>query len=203
MNQKQENRHVSTAWQWLEGNWQYGGVVAGAFYLANLPLLNVRCAVPGLLLWLQLPIYVVHQFEEHQHDRFRRYVNLHMGHGQPILSPRAVTVINVGGVWCVNFLALYLAKFCWLGSGLLAFYLAIVNAVVHVAGAIASRAYNPGLVTAATLLLPIGIWGAIVYSAAYALPLRDHVTALALIIALHLAILSHLVRQRAHFAQSS
>lgn len=202
MHEQQGSRRV-TAWQWLDGNWQYAGIVAGLFYLAILPLLNGKGHVSDLLLWLQLPIYVIHQFEEHFDDRFRRYVNSHLGQGKPILTPRAVTVINIGGVWCVDFLALYLVRFYGMGSGLLAFYLAIVNAITHVAGAIASRAYNPGLITAAILLLPIGVWGAMVYSTAYALPLRDHMAALAVIIALHLAIILHVARRRAQFAHPS
>ncbi len=201
MNQRRESRDAAAAWQWLDANWQYAGVVAGLFYLAILPLVKVQWTLPDLLLWLQLPIYIAHQFEEHLHDRFRQFVNSHLGHGQPILTPRAVTLINIVSVWCVDFLALYLAASYWPGIALLVFYLAILNAVVHVVGALVSRAYNPGLVTAAILLLPIGSWGAVAYSAAYALPLRDHLIALALIVALHVGIILHLLRRRSQLTR--
>lgn len=202
MHQSEGIQDISGAGQWLDGNWLYAGVVAGLFYFACLPLLREKWTLPDLLLWLQLPLYIAHQLEEHVGDRFRRFVNLQIGQGQQVLTPRAVTVINVGGVWCVDFLALYLASFFWPGAALLAFYLAIVNAVVHLGGAIASRAYNPGLVTAAILLLPIGLWGARIYSSVYALPLRDHATAVVLIIVLHVAIILHVMQRRARFARA-
>jgi hypothetical protein len=183
----------------MDGNWQYAGVVAGFFYLITLSLVPVRWSLPDLLLWLQLPIYIAHQFEEHVHDRFRQYVNSHLGQGRQILTPRAVTIINVGGVWCVDFLAIYLAGFYWRGAGLLAFYLALVNAVGHLAGALISRAYNPGLFTAAILFLPLGAWGTVAYSTAYNLPARDHIAAVVFAVALHAVIIGHVLRRRAQF----
>jgi len=46
-----------------------------------------------------------------------------------------------------------------LGFGLVAIYLPIVNAFVHIGGAILTRRYNPGLITAIVLFLPIGAVG--------------------------------------------
>lgn len=203
MNEPQREHPGSSPWQWLDLNWQYAGVVAGLFYLANLPLLDRSGGLPALLLWLQVPVYMAHQFEEYLHDRFRRYVNLEVGHGLPVLSHRAVTVINVGSVWGIDLLAVYLARSGWPGGALLAFYLAIVNAIIHIAAAIGSRSYNPGLVTAAGLLLPMGIWGAILYSRAHGLSWGDHGIAIVLIVALHGAIVAHVLRRRVQLSRSA
>lgn len=189
------------AFDWLDANWQYAGAVAGLFYLLLLPLMGKRWQPADLLLWLQLPIYIAHQLEEHVHDRFRRWMNSQIGHGLPVLTPRAVTVINIGGVWCVDLVAVYLAKFAGPGWASFAFYLAIINASVHIAGAIATRAYNPGLVTSVVLLLPFGIWGAVTYSATYKVSVSDDVSAIVCVVAFHAAMVAYFLRRRAALAQ--
>src|SRR5690606_6727990 len=116
-------------------------------------------AGPGLaLVFLQLPVYMIHQWEEHAGDRFRRHANELIGGGREVLTPSAVFWINSAGVWGVDLAALYLAWAVAPPAGLVAGYLALVNAVLHGAPAVARRAYNPGLVTAVVLFLPLGGW---------------------------------------------
>ncbi len=150
-----------------------------------------------LLLYLQLPIYMAHQLEEHIHDRFRRYINGQLGHGLDLLTADATTVINVFGVWIVDLFALYVAAFTRAHWGLVAFYLAVINALVHLAAALCLREYNPGLVTAAGLLLPAGAVGAWLYSRQNTLPLRAHVGPLLLAVALHVVVVAYVARRRA------
>src|ERR1035438_3713045 len=87
--------------------------------------------------FLQLPIYMLHQYEEHDNDRFRLFVNRVFGEGHEVLSDPAVFVINVPGVWGVNAASFYLASCVSLGYGLIAVYLTLVNGVVHVVVAVA------------------------------------------------------------------
>jgi Protein of unknown function with HXXEE motif len=129
---------------WFARNWMYAGLVAVLFLLALVPLLVGAWSLPLLLVYLQLPIYLVHQVEEHHGDRFRQFVNDHIAGGLPALTTPAVVFINVPGVWGVNLLALYLARFVDLGLGLIAVYLTLVNALAHVASTLVLRRYNPG-----------------------------------------------------------
>jgi hypothetical protein len=55
------------------------------------------------------PVYMVHQYEEHDNDRFRLFVNEKIGKQRVGLSPLAVFVINVPGVWGVIGISLALA----------------------------------------------------------------------------------------------
>ena len=185
---------------WLNANWRYAGLVAGCFYLAMLPLLRPAHAASwdtaNLLLFLQLPVYLVHQLEEHYRDRFRLSINRQLGHGLELLTPDAVTLINVVGVWCFDLCALYAATFAAHQWGLIAFYLAVVNALVHMAAGLQLRQYNPGLVTAVFLLLPAGWYGAWVYSRQYSLPLRSHLESLAFAVILHAVIVAYVARRR-------
>jgi hypothetical protein len=99
------------AMDWFTRNWMYAGLVAGLFLLALVPLLVGAWSLPLLLVYLQLPICLLHQVEEHHGDRFRQFVNDNIAGGLPALTTPAVVFINVPGVWGVNLLALYLARF--------------------------------------------------------------------------------------------
>jgi len=112
-----------------------------------------------VLVYLQLPIYMLHQLEEHDGDRFRLFVNEVLGKGREVLSKTAVFVINIPGVWGVNLVSILLAAFVNLGYGLIGIYLPLVNAVAHIGQGLALRRYNPGLLTSVVLFLPAGIAG--------------------------------------------
>jgi len=180
---------------WFLHNWMYAGFLAGLFLLAVAPIFAAAVGLPLLLVYLQLPVYMLHQLEEHYDDRFRKFVNDLLAGGREVLSTPAVVVINVVGVWVVILIALYLARFVGLGLGLIAIYLTLVNALVHLVGAVAQRRYNPGLATAVVLFLPIGIWGLMVVSASPRVTTTDHVVGLAVAILVHVAIAVH-IRQR-------
>ena len=78
-------------------NWMYAGLVAGLFLLALVPLLVGAWSLPLLMVYLQLPIYLFHQVEEHHGDRFRQFVNDNIAGGLPALTTPAVVFINVPG----------------------------------------------------------------------------------------------------------
>jgi hypothetical protein len=173
--------------------WLWGAWAGAPLLLGLLPLLAGDWPTPLLAVFLQQPAYMLHQLEEHTGDRFRAWVNARLGGGRAVLTPAAVAVINVGGVWAVNGLALLLAGLVDAGFGLVAVYLTLVNAVVHVIGGLVLRAYNPGLASAALLFLPVGgaglwlLWG---------LPAGAHLAALGFALGLHAAIIAHVRRRR-------
>ena len=180
---------------WFLHNWMYAGFLAGLFLLAVAPVFAAAVGLPLLLVYLQLPVYMLHQLEEHYDDRFRKFVNDLLAGGREVLSTPAVVVVNVVGVWVVILIALYLARFVGLGLGLIAIYLTLVNALVHVVGAVVQRRYNPGLATAVVLFLPVGLYALMVVSATPGVTTTDHVVGLAVAILIHVAIAAH-IRQR-------
>lgn len=177
----------------LRDHWLMGALAGAPLLLALAPLL----AFPAWLFWvfLQQPIYMVHQLEEHVGDRFRRFVNERLAGGKEALTPSAVAVINIGGVWAVNAASLLLAGLSHPGWGLVAAWLTVVNAVTHIAAGVKFRAYNPGLVTAVVLFLPAGIAALILLSREPGVGVAAHLGALALILALHAAIVIHVKRR--------
>jgi hypothetical protein len=141
---------------YLESRW----VAAAAFMAAALILcLPLVCGVWPLgltLIFLHSPGYMIHQVEEHAYDRFRTFVNQRAFNGREALTVADVLRVNIGVVWGLNFVALYLARFVDLGWALVAPYLMLVNAVTHIAGAVRFGGYNPGLVTSVVIFLPLG-----------------------------------------------
>jgi hypothetical protein len=117
---------------WLIREWPYAGFLAGLLLLALVPLWVSGMGLVIGVIYLQLPVYMLHQLEEHAGDRFRRFVNDRVAGGRNALTSEATLVINVGGVWMVNVIALYLAMYVSPALGLISVYLTLVNAVVHV-----------------------------------------------------------------------
>ncbi len=180
---------------WFDRNWMHAGFVAGLFLLTLVPLLARGWPLPLVAVYLQLPVYMLHQLEEHQGDRFRAFVNDRIAHVPDALTTRAVVVINVPLVWGVDLVVLYLARFVSIGLGLIAIYLTLVNAFVHIAAAVRFRGYNPGLATAVVLFLPVGIYGLVVVGAAPGTTPADHILGLFFAVVVHVAIAVHVIRR--------
>ncbi|HEU0196937.1 MAG TPA: HXXEE domain-containing protein [Nevskiaceae bacterium] len=183
--------------------WVYGGLLAGILLLVLSPLLVSGWPLPAAAAFLLLPAYMIHQYEEHDHDRFRLFFNATIGKGFDVLSPVAVFVTNVPVVWGVIALSLYAAVEISLGWALIAVYLVIVNAFVHIIHAIIFRRYNPGLVTAVLVFLPLGIWVLHLVDSAGAGSVANHAVGLVVAVAIHAVLLVHVRRklatmQRAH-----
>lgn len=185
----------------LIDNWVYGGFLAGFLILALFAVIGREWSIAFWLVALQLPLYMLHQFEEHDADRFRLFVNRLMGGGRDVLTKRAVFVINIPGVWGVNLAAIALACLVDLGFGLIGVWLTLVNGVVHVIQAVALRRYNPGLLTAILLFLPAGVAGVWVLHASGHGSSGWQTLGFAVAAGIHVAIIAH-VRRRLNAASA-
>ncbi len=174
---------------WLYPNWFYAGLITALFLLVITPVFWRGLPIAVLAVFLQLPVYMIHQVEEHHHDRFRRYINLQVAEGREALTPDAVLVINLGGVWLLDLCALYLAHFVRPGLGLVAMYMAIVNGIFHGIGTIVKRQYNPGVITGVFLLLPAGLAGCWILKRTGQATTEDNLWALALSVLVHIVII--------------
>ncbi|MEJ1936008.1 HXXEE domain-containing protein, partial [Nostoc sp. NIES-2111] len=128
-------------------------------------------------------------------DRFRLFVNDRIGHGREALTLRDVFVINIVGVWLLMAAVIVAARTVDPGLGAIAVYLVLVNALLHVGQGIALRCYNPGMLTAIVVFLPLGLaaWQGLGPSATPAM----HALGLAVAIAVHAAIVVHVRRRLA------
>ena len=176
---------------WLAAHWVPGALMMAIALLLLAPLLVGPWGWPVAPVYLASPVYMLHQVEEHTGDRFRAYVNARMFGGLEALTTSDVLWVNIPGVWGVDLVALYAAYSLDPGYGLVAPYLMLVNAIVHCAGAVRSRAYNPGLVTACVLFLPLSL------VALWRIPASpgQHALGLGLALAIHAAIVVRVARR--------
>src|SRR5262249_893709 len=118
------------------------------------------------LAWIGMPLYLVHQFEEHavdalgRHYAFRGFLCTTLGFPDADPCPVPVsfmTAVEVGVVW----VAIPLSVVAGRNRPLLAlsvFATPIVNAAAHIVPAIARMQYNPGVLTAVTLFVLVSFW---------------------------------------------
>src|SRR5476651_2389074 len=87
--------------RWLIAQWPYATLFAAAFLLVLVPPFLAFISIPLLLVYLQLPAYMVHQFEEHDQDRFRIFINQTLAGGRNALTPGATfsSTPPVSGAW--------------------------------------------------------------------------------------------------------
>ena len=173
--------------------WVYGGFLAALLLLFLTPVLVRSWPAALAVTFLCLPAYMIHQYEEHDNDRFRLYVNQKIG--TDALSPLAVFIINVPGVWGTVGLSLVLAASLRVGFGLIAMYLIVLNGAIHVIQAVIAREYNPGLGTAVALFLPVGGYGIASVQQAAGGSIVMHLIGALVAIGIHVAIIVHVLRR--------
>lgn len=180
----------------LRDNWVYGGFLAAVMLLVLTPVLSRGWSTALLLIWLQLPVYMLHQFEEHDGDRFRLAVNATVGGGKEVLTRFDTFVINIAGVWGINALAFTLAATGRAGSGLVAVYLSLINSLGHCAQAVALRRYNPGLATSIVLFMPLGIGTLWFLSDSLEVTTGDHLVGFVAALGIHALIVARVIGRR-------
>lgn len=166
-------------WQRLVENWVYGAFPMAFVLFGMAPFVDI-----ALPLFLTLPVYLLHQYEEHDNDRFRAYLASLFPPGSAGLSKSAIWVINIVLVWFL-LLGVFYLEAAFPGWALIAAYLLASNALFHILPALIRRAYNPGLGTAVILFLPLAAW----LFATIPGNLLQHGVSAAVMIAFHLFIL--------------
>ncbi len=162
-------------------NWAYAAPPFALLVLGLYPFIGPTIE---LSVFLSLPIYMLHQFEEHDNNQFAVYLNAMMGKDRRGLGPRDIWIINVVFVWFFLLAVFYLSASnpAW---GVAAAYLLVINGFVHIVWAIRFRTYNPGLWTAVILFVPCAIWTFWVVPA----PVAIHTIAALAVIVLHATIM--------------
>jgi hypothetical protein len=117
------------------------------------------------LTWAAVFAYLVHQFEEHGIDAqgrayaFRAFMCSEIGFADANTCPVPVsfiTAVNVAAVWIAGPLSALLAM-RWPVIGLSFFAIPAVNLFGHAVPALTLQSYNPGIVTAVALFLPLSL----------------------------------------------
>lgn len=153
------------------------------------------------LTWAAVFTYLVHQFEEHGIDAqgqayaFRAMLCAAVGFADANACPVPVsfiTAVNVALVWVAGPISALLAA-RWPVIGLSFFATPATNLFAHLVPAALSGIYNPGLLTALVLFLPLSL---IAFAAAvtrYHLGIRSIIATLVAGIILHVVLMTSLM----------
>ncbi|MEM9948960.1 MAG: HXXEE domain-containing protein [Cyanobacteria bacterium P01_D01_bin.36] len=122
-----------------------------------------------LIAVLLLVAYIIHQFEEHWIDLFGHQYAFYGDVNQLLLTvlgapsesirpltPEAIFVINTSLVWLVGAIAIWRSPKHIFATLAMA-GITLVNGMSHMVMGIAQQSYNPGLLTAVVLFLPLAI----------------------------------------------
>ncbi|MEM1157532.1 MAG: HXXEE domain-containing protein [Verrucomicrobiota bacterium] len=148
-------------------------------YLAPVMVFTFVCHHSGAIQWslsdfrlmslVMLVFYIAHQFEEHWIDlwgnsyAFHGFVNHWIASvldndaaNFEVLTPHAIFMINTSLVWLLGFLA-FLTACSYRFPALCFNSILLVNALAHVLTTVTQQVYNPGLLTAVVLFIPISL----------------------------------------------
>jgi hypothetical protein len=145
-------------YDWFIGNWARASLPLAIILFLISPFIYQGIGLAAFLVYLTLPFYMLHQFEEHGGGQFKAFVTKTVGRGREVLSDRDIFRVNVLFVWLGTLVVLYLCVYVNIIWGLFAGYLVAFNGIVHIATSIRMRRYNPGLWTSVVVFLPLGIY---------------------------------------------
>jgi hypothetical protein len=183
-------------WLMRDTSWSRLGLPLAAGLLALTPAVSRRATRTTLLTYLQLPIYMLHQYEEHGHGAFKREINALVPPSIGHLTDRTIFWVNIASVWGVDAVVTALAASRLPAAGLVAPYLAAVNGAIHLGMALRQRRYNHGLGTALALFLPFGLYSIRAIGRDAGATRRAHLAALGVTLALHLLVMVGVLRGR-------
>jgi hypothetical protein len=165
-------------------------------------LLSFLPTTPTLLflIWLQFPVYLIHQFEEHVYPgHFKEFINQVVFKSQQIdipLSTKNVFWINILAIWFLFPLGAVLAQNVSLSYGILLPVFGLFNASLHIILFFVKRRYNPGLIVSSFVNYPTGIYTLYVLSQHHVLTMLNVSLALLATIAAHALIVLIVVSKR-------
>ena len=145
-------------YDWFISNWAKASLPLAIVLFLISPFVYKGIGLAAFLVFLTLPFYMLHQYEEHAGGQFKAFINNVIGRGQEIMTDKAIFRVNVVVVWLGTLVVLYLCVYVNIIWGLLSGYLVAFNGIVHIFSSIRLRRYNPGLWTSVFVFLPLGIY---------------------------------------------
>jgi len=176
-------------------NWLYNNLAKLSIFLAIIITILIYIFIKPynfllFLIWIQLPVYLLHQFEEHNWNGFKNYINRNVFKVKEVdfpLNDKIIFWVNIPIVWIL------IPIFSVLSSlnvmfGLWIPYFAIFNSLTHVIVSVLNREYNPGLFVSLILGIPVGIYALIIFYSNIPVPILISALSIFFAILLHVIV---------------
>lgn len=183
----------------LYKSWAKFGLPLASISVGLLLFFDVSPQTPLFWIWIQFPVYLIHEFEEHVWPgKFKEFINgqvFHSPNKNKPLDDAGVFWINILVVWILFPLGAVLAQTVDMRIGSLLPIFGLFNATTHILGFVIKRKYNPGLAVSATLNYPLGIYSLLVLSRNGELNWTTSGISLVLALIIHLMIIVFVVHR--------
>jgi len=146
---------------WIEEHWPKSTIFLAVYSTILIFLFVLEIDFALFLIWIQLPVYWLHQFEEYVFpggflETFNKKV-LGSNENEWPISKRAALWINIPIIFIAFPLSAILAGTVNISIGIWTAYFSILNAMGHV-GVFVKKGYNPGFFISAFLNIPVGVF---------------------------------------------
>jgi hypothetical protein len=150
----------------------------------------------AFLVWMQFPVYLIHQFEEHAYPGgFKDYINRNVFNSKKEDTPlndKDVFWINIPIIWFLFPLAAVLSQTLDPQIGVFLPVFGLFNASTHLIAACVKRMYNPGFFVSLIVNFPTGIFTLLVMKHQNFLGFTSFILAVLSTILLHLAMIAYI-----------
>jgi hypothetical protein len=179
---------------WLYKNWSKL-CLGGAVILTLLIFIFIKPSNTLLfLIWIQIPIYLLHQFEEHSRNGFKHYVNqtvFKVSNEDYPLNDKNIFWINIPIIWILMPLFAILSGINPL-IGLWIPFFGVINSLSHVIFSIVNKQYNPGIIVSLVLGIPVGLYALVIFYSSLKISYLITGLAVGFAIILHLIVLLYI-----------
>jgi len=163
---------------WLEQHWSASTPFLAVYLTIVLVLFVLNKNFTLFLIWIQVPVYWLHQFEEYIYPGgFTEYFNIKVlgsnSKGQPLTKTHAFW-INVPIIFIGFPVSAILAGQIDISIGIWTAYFSIINALSHL-GMFFRHGYNPGLVASMLLNIPVGVYAIYYFITNQLISLSSHI----------------------------
>ena len=172
---------------WLEQHWSISTPFLAIYLTIVLVLFVLNKNFALFLIWIQTPVYWLHQFEEYIYPGgFTEYFNIKILDSNrkdwPLTKKEALW-INVPIVFIGFPVSAILAGQIDISIGIWTAYFSIINALSHF-GMFFQDRYNPGLIASVLLNIPVGVYTIYYFATNQLISLNSHIIGVSIAIAI-------------------
>jgi len=164
--------------KWLIENWSKSTLFLAIYLTIPLVLFVMKQNFALFLIWIQTPVYFLHQFEEYiLPGGFTAFFNTKMLGSKKTdfpLDEKLSFWINGAIIFMAFPISAILATQLGLSFGIWVAYFSVANAVSHVAMFFKHR-YNPGFLVSLLLNIPVGIFTICYFASHKIIPVSAHI----------------------------